>query len=116
MSLGDRFVDGTDVDWGGVGRAFSGSIFAGLFLAIIGFIDSVRALFVDLLDGFTEFSTSLITTAITPMGLGDIWSSSGSSLAGLGPIGFVIASAIVGISVWIGVSLLILISRRMIPG
>lgn len=115
MSLGDRFVDGSSVEWGGVGRAVAGSAISGIILAIISFIDGVRALFVGLLDGIARWSSEFIPALIVPTGLDQAWLGAGESLQGLGPIGFVVAILIVSGSIWIGVTALIWVSGRILP-
>jgi hypothetical protein len=114
MALGDRYVDDAEADWGGVGRAVAGSALSGIFLAIIGYLDAARLLLVDLLDGFSGWVSQFVPALIAPTGLWTAWRNAGESLDGLGPLGFIIAVGLTGIALWIGVSALIAVSRRLI--
>ena len=115
MGLGDRFVDGTDADWEGVGRAFAGSVISGIILAIISFIQGVRMTFMGILDGVRGWALEFIPAALVPTTLGDAWSSAGSEISSLGPLGFIISIILISISIWIGTTALIQISRRLLP-
>lgn len=115
MSLGDQFVDGTSADWSGVGRAFAGSILSGVFLAVISFIDQTRAILISILGGIESFLVEFIPAMLAPSGLDEAWRSAGDAIGGFGPLSFVIAVVIAGVSVWIGVTTLIVISRRLLP-
>lgn len=112
MALGDRFIDDGSVDWGGVGRAVAGSALSGVFLAIIGFIDTARSVFTDLLSGFSSWISEIIPALIIPSGLGAAWGEAASSISGLGPIGFLIAVGTAGLSLWIGTEILIRVGGR----
>ena len=115
MGLGDRFVDGTEADWEGVGRAFAGSVISGIILAIISLIEGVRSLLIGILDGLRGFALEFIPAALVPTTLADAWGSAASEISSLGPLGFIISIILISISIWIGTTALIQISRRLLP-
>lgn len=103
--LGDEYVEDRSVEWGRVGRAVSGSILTGIFLSVIGVIESVGDLFATAIDGIGEFVSSLILA----LGIPPITGANIGAIEGLGPLALPVSVAIVMLAVYAGARLLIAI-------
>jgi hypothetical protein len=108
--LGEEFVEDRSVDWGRVARAVSGSVLAGIFLSVIGVIESVGDLFATAIDGIGEFLSEIILA----LGIPPITGANIGAIEGLGPLAFPVSVAVVMIAVFAGARLLIGIFGRIL--